>query len=148
MKKIQSTRFGELEIQEADLIKFPAGIPAFESEKEFVAVPYDESGTYIFLQSVQTPELAFLTTNPFLFFGDYSFELDDANLESLGIGGLEDMIVCSLLTVPASGIADMTANLLAPVVINKHTRVAKQVVLEGSQYTTRHRLFSPSKEEK
>ena len=35
----------------------------------------------------------------------------------------------------------MTANLMAPVVINQRTMAAKQLVLEKSHYTTKHRLF-------
>ena len=40
----------------------------------------------------------------------------------------------------------MTTNLLAPVVINRHSREARQVVLEKTQYTTKHRLFPEKKE--
>ncbi|MGP1366547.1 MAG: flagellar assembly protein FliW, partial [Schwartzia sp. (in: firmicutes)] len=39
-----------------------------------------------------------------------------------------------------------TANLMAPVVINQKTREAKQVVLDKSHYTTKHRLFSPKED--
>lgn len=84
-------------------------------------------------------------TDPFVFFSDYSFELDDANMEELGIATPEDILVCTLISIPPTGIPDMTTNLLAPVVFNKNTMEAKQVVLEKSPYTTKHRLF-PKKE--
>ena len=148
MKKIETTRFGQVEVADESLITFREGIPAFEDEHEFAVMPYDENGTYMFLQSTKTPELAFLMTNPFFFFPDYTFEIDEASQAFLGIEdeAAADIIVCTLINVPASGVKDMTTNLLAPVVINKHKMEAKQVVLEKTQYTTKHRLFPKEKE--
>ena len=148
MRKINTLRFGELEIEEQDVVRFADGIPAFEDEHEFVVLPYDEGTPYMFLQSMMTPELAFLMTDPFVFFPDYSFELDDENMEKLAINSMDDVLVCTLISVPRSGVADMTTNLLAPVVINRHTMQARQIVLEKNQYTTKHRLFPEKKGDK
>lgn len=148
MRKINTLRFGELEIEEQDVVRFADGIPAFEDEHEFVVLPYEEGTPYMFLQSMATPELAFLMTDPFVFFPDYSFELDDENMDKLEIKTMDDVLVCTLISIPRSGVADMTTNLLAPVVINRHTMQAKQIVLEKTQYTTKHRLFPEKKGDK
>ena len=148
MRKINTLRFGELEIEEQDVVRFADGIPACEDEHEFVVLPYEEGTPYMFLQSMMTPELAFLMTDPFVFFPDYSFELDDENMEKLAINSMDDVLVCTLISVPRSGVADMTTNLLAPVVINRHTMQARQIVLEKTQYTTKHRLFPEKKGDK
>ena len=148
MRKINTLRFGELEIEEQDVVRFADGIPAFEDEHEFVVLPYEEGTPYMFLQSMTTPELAFLMTDPFVFFPDYSFELDDENMDKLAINSMDDVLVCTLISVPRSGVADMTTNLLAPVVINRHTMQARQIVLEKTQYTTKHRLFPEKKGDK
>ena len=148
MKKINTLRFGELEIEEQDVVRFADGIPAFEDEHEFVVLPYEEGTPYMFLQSMATPELAFLMIDPFVFFPDYSFELDDENMDKLEIKTMDDVLVCTLISIPRSGVADMTTNLLAPVVINRHTMQAKQIVLEKTQYTTKHRLFPEKKGDK
>lgn len=145
MRKIDTLRFGELEVEEQDVVRFDEGIPAFEEEHEFVMLPYEEGTPYMFLQSLATPELAFLTTDPFVFFPEYTFELDDENMERLAIKTMDDVLVCTMISLPKSGIADMTTNLLAPVVINRHTMQARQVVLEKTQYTTKHRLFPEKK---
>lgn len=145
MRKIDTRRFGELEVDERDIVRFADGLPAFDDEHEFVVLPYEEGTPYMFLQSLATPELAFLMTDPFVFFPDYTFELDDANMDKLGVEDMEDILVCTLISIPAGGIANMTTNLLAPVVINRHTKEARQVVLEKTQYTTKHRLFPEKK---
>ena len=146
MKKINTARFGELEIQEDRIFHFADGLPAFEDEREFVILPFDDDSPYSFLQSVATPELAFLMTVPFVFFPDYEFVLEDDVMAALAIKGSEDMQIYTLVTIPGGNIKEMTANLMAPVVINKKTREAKQVVLDKSQYTTKHRLFPPKGE--
>ena len=146
MKKINTARFGELNIQEDKIFHFADGLPAFEDEHRFIILPFDDDSPYSFLQSVATPELAFLMTVPFVFFPDYEFVLEDDVMAALAIKGSEDMQIYTLVTIPGGNIKEMTANLMAPVVINKKTREAKQVVLDKSQYTTKHRLFPPKGE--
>jgi flagellar assembly factor FliW len=145
MRKVNTIRFGEVEVAEDKVVHFADGIPAFEDEHEFVIVPYDEESPYVFLQSLTTPDLAFLMTVPFVFFPDYEFELDDAVQKELGIKDQEDMLIYAIITIPQGKIEDMTANLTAPVVLNQKNMQAKQVVLEKGGYTTKHRLFPEKK---
>ena len=145
MRKVDTLRFGTIEIEDDKIVHFAHGIPAFEEEKEFVIIPYDSESPYLFMQSLSTPDLAFLITIPFLFFPDYEFELDDAVQKELGIKDQEDMLIYAIITIPQGKIEDMTANLTAPVVLNKKNMQAKQVVLEKGGYTTKHRLFPEKK---
>ena len=147
MRKVNTVRFGEIDVAEDKVVRFAEGLPAFEEEHEFVVIPYDEKSPYFFLQSLATPDLAFLMTVPYIFFPEYEFQLDDDVTKKLEINTPEDIILYTLLTIPNGDITKMTANLMAPVVINNNTLAAKQVVLEKSRYTTKHPLFQ-SKEEK
>lgn len=146
MRKVNTVRFGEIEIDESKVVHFPQGIPAFEEEHEFLIVPYDEASPYVFLQSIATPDLAFLMTIPFVFFSDYEFEIDDESLTRLGITKQEDLLIYVILTLPGGKVQDMTANLMAPIVINTANMQARQVVLDKSRYNTKHRLFPEKKE--
>lgn len=148
MKKVSTLRFGEIEVDEQSIVHFADGIPAFEDEHEFIIVPYDEESPYGFLQSLTTPELAFLMTSPFVFFPEYEFELDDTNQEKLAITSQEEMQIYVLLTIPNGDVKAMTANLMAPIVVNSTSMQARQIVLDKSPYTTKHRLFPVSKEAK
>ena len=141
MRKIYTSRFGELEVDEEKVVHFQNGIPAFENEHEFIVLPYDEESPYYFMQSLKSPDLAFLLTIPFLFFPDYTFEIDDATIHELDVKSYDKLLYYSMITIPNGSIRYMTANLLAPVVINIDNMQAKQVVLEKSNYTTKHRLF-------
>ena len=141
MRKITTTRFGEIEEDESKIIHFSAGLPAFEDEHDFIIIPYDEESPYVSLQSVATPDLAFLMVIPFIFFPDYEFRLEDDVLESLALENQEDLLLYTLLTIPGNDIHEMTANLLAPIVINSRTNEGRQVVLDKSAYRTKHKLF-------
>ena len=147
MRKVMTSRFGELEFDEARVVHFKNGIPAFEDEHEFLILPYDEESPYYFMQSLKTPDLAFLLTVPFLFFPDYNFEIDDSTLKELGIKDNDNVLYYTLITIPNHSIRYMTTNLLAPIVLNTATMTAKQLVLEKTNYTTKERLFPDSKKE-
>lgn len=141
MRMVYTVRFGEIEVEEEKVVHFKDGIPAFEDEHEFLIIPYDEESPYYFMQSLKTPELAFLITTPFIFFPDYMIEIDDETIAELKIKNQEDVVLYTLITIPNGSIRYMTANLLAPVVINTDNMQAKQIVMEKSRYTTKHRLF-------
>lgn len=141
MREITTNRFGLLEVEESKIVHFPKGIPAFEEEHEFVMVPYEEGSPYFFLQSAKSAELAFLLTEPFVFFSDYTVEIDDATVEELEIKNNENVEIYTILTIPNGSVRYMTANLLAPIIINTENMQAKQIVMDKSNYKTKHRLF-------
>ena len=141
MREIATNRFGLLEVEESNIVHFPKGIPAFEEEHEFIIVPYEEGSPYFFLQSAKSAELAFLLTEPFEFFSDYTVEIDDATVAELEIKNHESVEIYSILTIPNGSVRYMTANLLAPIIINTENMQAKQIVMDKSNYKTKHRLF-------
>ncbi len=140
--KINTKYHGEVEVEEKDVIQFEGGIPGFLEEKKFTVIPLaeDDSPLHI-LQSVETPELAFVTTNPFTFFKEYDFELTESVIEQLKIQNEQDLIVLSIITVK-DPFEESTANLQAPIIINMKKQLGKQVVLSDRSYITRHLLFS------
>ena len=144
MSKVYTSRFGEIEVDEKKIVHFKNGIPAFEDEHEFVILPYEDESPYYFMQSVNSPDLAFLLTIPFLFFNDYTFEIDESTVKELDIKNQDAVFFYSMITIPNGSIRYMTANLVAPIVLNADNMQAKQVVLEKSNYTTKHRLFPES----
>lgn len=147
MRKITTNRFGVLEIDDNRVVHFKDGIPAFEDEHEFVILPYDEESPYYYMQSLKTAELAFVLTVPFLFFPDYAIEIDDDTVKDLQIKNQEKVELYSLLTIPNGSVRYMTANLLAPIVINGENMQAKQIVMDKSNYKTKHRLFPDTAKE-
>ncbi|MGG3799020.1 flagellar assembly protein FliW [Metabacillus fastidiosus] len=139
--KIQTKYHGNIEIKQEDTILFADGIPGFEEEKQYVILDFLEDDTYKILQSINTPEKAFVITNPFLPFKQYEFELTNESKKILNIEKSEDVLTYVILTIN-DPISESTANLQAPLIINLKNNKAKQIVLNDSTYTTKHYLFN------
>lgn len=137
--KIETKYLGTLEVNEEEILHFASGIPGFPKEKKFVLLPLEDTGLDV-MQSTDTPEIAFIVTDPFLFFPNYDFKLEDPVVDQLELGAAEDVSVYIILTV-RDPFEITTANLQAPVIINTKNRKAKQVVLNDGSYNTRHPLF-------
>lgn len=146
--KVKTTQFGEIEVEEKDLVVFPKGLPGFEEEHQFVLLPYAKESPFVLLQSATEDYLAFLMTNPFLFFADYAFSIDQEAMDEMAIRTQADFAVYVMITVPGGSVQDMTANLAAPVVVNIASRQGKQLVMEKNDYHTKHRLFKAAPQDK
>ena len=138
--KIASTRFGELEVAEEQIINFSHGIPGFPDEKTFVNIFQDAESPFSFLQSTTEVNLSFLLADPFAFIKDYEFVLEDDVAEELGLSQENPPQVFLIATVKEK-LADMTVNLLAPVVVNGINRTGRQVILNKPEYDIRYKLF-------
>lgn len=136
---IQTKYHGDIEIQQEDVLTFPKGIPAFEDEKKFVILALQEGTPISILQSVKTPNLAFFIGDVFSIFPDYDIELPQNAIETLELDNAQNAVVYCIMTVKES-FFESTANLKAPVIINSIKKIGKQVVLNQSNYETKHRL--------
>ena len=146
--KVKTTRFGILEIEAKKIITFPTGLPGFEKLRRFFMLPAEGTEHIQWLQSVDKPETALLVIDPFQYFADYSVDLPEPDLEELGLAKPSDALVLTTITVPQKKPGSATANLVAPIVINTRHNKSKQVILNGSPYTTKHHLFPQHKETK
>lgn len=139
--KVNTRIFGEVEVSEDKIIDFPHGLVAFHETRQYCILESgEERSPFCWLQSVERPELAFVIINPFLFKADYDFELSEENEEELEVRGPEDIAVFSITVIPGD-IRKMSANLLAPVIINTRTRKGKQIILQDKRYSTRHYIL-------
>jgi flagellar assembly factor FliW len=139
--KIMTKYHGDLDISTSDIWKFEQGIPGFVDEREFILLPLPQIEGFQVLQSVTTPNLGFVVTNPFHFFKDYDFTLSNSILEQLELTKEKDVQVLTILTVK-DPITNTTANLQAPVILNTAAKKGKQVILNETDYETKHFIFN------
>ncbi|WP_456273256.1 flagellar assembly protein FliW [Bacillus sp. AK031] len=138
--KLETKYHGNIEIDKEDILKFSQGIPGFVNEKEFILLSLPENEWFQVLQSVRTPELGFVVTDPFVFFNDYDFKLDSSTINTLEKPAEQDIKVLSIVTV-REPLHETTTNLQAPVIINLANNEAKQVIINETNYQTRHFIF-------
>ena len=137
---VQSTRFGELEVSDEQILDFPLGLLGFPEEKQFALMEYKPDSPFYVLQSLADSDLTFLMINPFAFFNDYEFDMDDALMAEIGVTADNPPTVFNIATVKDK-IANMTVNLAGPVLVNLKDRKAAQWVIEKTQFPTRYPLF-------
>jgi len=143
--KIESKILGEIEIEESAVIYFPAGIPAFEEERNFAIIPLAEEGPFFYLQAVNRSELCLIIADPFAFFPDYQVEVPDEELQRIKEDEEGNNIsLLSVLTVPED-YQYTTANLFAPLIIDTESRQGVQFIPEKSNYSTKHLIFANAK---
>ena len=137
---VQSTRFGELEVAEEQIMDFPEGLLGFPDDKKFALMEYKTESPFYILQSMVDPDLTFLMINPFAFFNDYDFNMDDMLMAEIGVTADNPPTVFNIATV-RDKIENMTVNLAGPVLVNVRDRKAAQWVIEKTQFPTRYPLF-------
>ncbi|MBN2073595.1 MAG: flagellar assembly protein FliW [Actinobacteria bacterium] len=138
--RINTDRFGEVDVDESRIICFYKGIIGFENYHRFVVLDFLENSPFKWLQSLKDPSLAFVVCDPWSFFRDYAPEIPEVEKQELEIDSDTDIMLITIATVPKD-ISNTTLNLLSPLLINARKMIGNQVILYGSGYQPRHKVF-------
>ncbi|HEX9745808.1 MAG TPA: flagellar assembly protein FliW [bacterium] len=141
--KFNSTRFGEVEIPERNIIHAPGGIIGFAGIERYALLdPSGGESLFLWLQAVDEPDLAFIVTDPMMFVPEYAIDATEPDIEKLGIGEKKPPALFVMVTVPAGNPDNITANLLAPLLYFEEDNVIHQIVLEKTEWGLKHPLVA------
>ena len=126
---------GKIDISEDRLITIPEGLFGFEQYTKYALIDSDYE-PFLWLQSCEDPNLAFLIVDPFLICSEYETDIDDSSLKKIGITKPEDIIIMTIVTVPHDG-STITANFQGPLVINKQNHKCMQAILSDNRWSTK-----------
>ena len=115
-------------------------LPGFPGHRDYVLVPAEDGGRLFWLQSVAPDGPRFLAVPAAAYFPDYAPALPGAVCVELGLADPAEVRLYCLVTVPAGDVTAATANLRAPVVVNRATHRARQVVLLDAAHPIRRPL--------
>jgi flagellar assembly factor FliW len=105
----------------------------FEHTSRYAIRPLgSDYGSYELMTSLEEQGLSFVVVPPGAIFSDYRFEIPESDVELLGLRDVSDVETWVLVT--RKGLPVPTVNLLGPLVVNRRTRVAAQLVLQDSGY--------------
>ena len=138
LMEIQTTRFGTLSVDDSRVITVPKGLLGFPQHTRFALIQTSEEDYFFWLQSIDEPGLAFVVTDPGIFFKDYDVPLREETLVDLAI---EDTAAVQFFVICNKVDNWLTGNLLGPIVVNAANRHAEQVVLTEKKWTTRQPLL-------
>ncbi len=137
---IKTGRFGQVTIQESEIIKIPQGILGFPEFTEFCLIDSADDTLILWLQSIRSADVAFPVLEPKIFRPEYFVNLSAADMRELKMQDLSKAAIFSLLTIP-DDVTQMTANLKAPLVINLTNQAAKQIVLQENEFGIKQPMF-------
>lgn len=120
-------------------LQFPNGLLGFESITHFELISLEEEHPFSWLRAEADPSIAFLIIPPFPFFPEYQPDIPTDDVRALGLETPQDALVYNIVTL--RGQKPATVNLKGPLVINRHSLLAKQVVLANAmKYSVHHPL--------
>jgi len=120
--------------QDMPIIDMAVPMPGFPAHRQFVLVRLNDDGLLYAFTSLQNPELRFLVAPPEPFFPDYAPEIENEVFAALNTKDPDRLLVMVVIT---AGVNETTANLLAPIIIDRDSRRAMQVVLNDSKMPVR-----------
>lgn len=129
-------RFGECTYTESEVIEFPWGLPGFPNLRRWLALTVETQPNFVWLQSLDDVKVALPVADPYQIFETYEPKLPPYAAAALEIEHPGDFTMLCVVVV-TEGAADMSMNLLAPIVINLRTRRGRQIMLENSSYSVR-----------
>jgi flagellar assembly factor FliW len=133
---VELPRFGGIEYAESDVMVFPWSLPGFADHTRWLILSLETQPNYVWLQSLDDPKVAIPAADPWRVFEDYDPKLPSYAFSGLEIVDPEDFTVLCVVVVKP-GAEEMTMNLMAPIVVNLRTRRARQIVLDGSNYSVK-----------
>jgi len=136
--EIQTSRFGRMNVDDDRIITFPNGLLGFPSFTRYALIQAGQENYFFWLQSIDEPNLAFVVTDPQVFFKEYQVPVREELAQELQLADpahLQVFVVCNKVG------EWLTGNLLGPIAVNAQICLAQQVVLTEKKWTTRQPLI-------
>ncbi|HBW47181.1 TPA: flagellar assembly protein FliW [bacterium] len=145
-KRLIKTRFGkEVEITDKNLVTIKDGLLGFETYESYAVIPHGDESPFLWLQSLDEPQLAFITIDPRIFAQDYVPNFSENELSSIELTSISEAVLLAIVVIPDDPKL-MTANLQAPIVLNAKNRQGKQMISSSQEHKVRHYILGKNGE--
>ena len=123
-----SPKLGEVPYENGDVIRFDRGLPGFEQLREFLVVTRQECAPFVFLASIEEPEVALPLLPLGLIAGPEA--VDNVTEAAAFLRDDPGSLIATYAVVSIGREArSMIANLRAPVVLDLDARRGAQVIM-------------------
>ncbi len=121
----------------------PEGLIGLPDFKKFQLIVDPESLPFVVLHTTEGDSIQIPALEPVGFVENYKLNINDEDAELLGLKGADsNPLILNVATIKSFEPQKVTLNLAAPIIINRRTRVGKQVLLINYQdYSTAHVLI-------
>ena len=137
--------YGEIEINEPQIIDLPEGILGFDFIKKFIIMDAEDEGSpFKWMQAFDEKDLAFVIIRPLDFMEEYELVIAQNDLDTVKSDNIDELLVFAIVTIPENP-RKMTANLQGPIIVNPVKRLGKQAISLSDRYTVRHNILDEMK---
>ena len=125
-----NTRYGKQIVEKASLLTFPDGLPGFEDLHQYKLFHEEGTSTVYYLQSTEDADIQLPLITPEACKVDFRIDLSDEEVSKLQIESENDLVVVITLSDNQDDVATgITANFMAPIIINAQSRIGIQKTL-------------------
>jgi len=135
--KVESVRFGTVEVADDRVVHFVRPIVGFDELGDYGLIDDPTTAPVLWLQSLDAPDVLFPLVDLALVAGGYTVDLDDEAVAALGVERAEEARLLGILTLSQEPSA-VSVNLRAPIVLNARRATALQLVLQDADLPVRH----------
>lgn len=138
---IKTRDFGNISVNEDDIIKFTYGMYGFEDYRKYVILKDNPEDDIMYLQSVDKDDLSFVLIDPYSIVHGYNPNVNKENLSELKVND-ENELKFLVIAIIKEEIQDSVVNLKSPIAINPQFKIASQVILENLNYPLKYPVFN------
>ena len=139
--RIDTVRFGEIEIDDNRIFDFKLPIIGFDELNRFIILDPNKETLFKWLQAVDDPSLAFPIISVSVLKFDYTIDIPDNVVDILEITDVEHLLVMNITSIPQDDPKGTRINLLAPLIFNVQNQKEGQIVLSCSGYDISYPMF-------
>ena len=139
MPSFETTRFGVLSYEEADVIRLPEGLIGLPQLRRWLMLDMDPDVPMRWLQSLDRPDFGVPVMPPVFFAEEYEIGASSSVARKLGGGAEPELITLIIATVHPGG-EQITGNLRAPLVLDAESRTGAQLALDDDRLSTRQEI--------
>ncbi|MDV6034789.1 MAG: flagellar assembly protein FliW [Phycisphaera sp. RhM] len=126
--RIETQRFGNITVDQDQLLLFPAGLIGMETLRDWALLPDSENPAVAWLQSASRGDRALPLISPRAFFPDYRVQVSRRELAGLHMRPGTELYV---LTTVSGHSGKLTTNLRSPILLNLSRRLGCQVITDN-----------------
>lgn len=132
----------DIDVPPSNEITLPQGIIGFGTYKRAELLYLPDHLPFLWMKlHGPTDHLHFIVIEPGGIVPGYEPEIFDEDAEQLGITNAANAMVLNIVTLRRQNPVEATVNLIGPIVVNRQTRIGRQLVISNySRYSAHHAL--------
>lgn len=132
----------DLDAPSANAFTLPGGLIGFEKYKQAELLYQSDHLPFLWLKlTAPSDSLHFIVIEPGGLVADYEPELFEDHALTLDLNNPAEAMILNIVTLQRQHPLEATVNLVGPIVINRRTRIGRQVVISNySRYSAHHSL--------